>query len=44
MRWLLRTEMPSLAASAGVWVGEYIHIDREARVTDRHASRLIERL
>jgi hypothetical protein len=44
MRWSIRQEMPSLASSAGVWDGEYIHVDRDAKVIDRHRSRLLVRV
>jgi hypothetical protein len=36
--------MPLLAAQEGVWEGEYVHLDHEHRVVDRHRSRLICRL
>jgi hypothetical protein len=36
--------MPVIAAQAGVWEGEYVHIDAAHREIDRHASRLICRV
>ncbi|MCY4345038.1 MAG: DUF3598 domain-containing protein [Gammaproteobacteria bacterium] len=36
----IRTGMPVLARHEGEWVGEYIHIDPDGTVQDRHASHL----
>lgn len=36
--------MPLVAAQAGVWDGEYVHLDADHHVIDRHRSRLICRL
>ena len=36
----IRDEMPLLARHAGAWKGEYIYLDNEANVLDRHASHL----
>lgn len=33
-----------LAAQAGVWDGEYVHLDENHRIIDRHQSRLVCRL
>lgn len=32
----LRTEMPLLARHVGSWAGEYVHLDRDGAVLDRH--------
>ncbi|MCA3254246.1 MAG: DUF3598 domain-containing protein [Alphaproteobacteria bacterium] len=40
----IRDRMPIVADQAGVWDGEYIHLDAEGREIDRHASRLVCRL
>lgn len=36
----IRDEMPLLARHAGEWQGEYIYIDNDGNVLDRHASYL----
>jgi hypothetical protein len=36
--------MPLVAAQAGVWQGEYVHLDGDHREIDRHSSKLICRL
>ncbi|HVL80550.1 MAG TPA: DUF3598 family protein [Actinomycetota bacterium] len=36
----IRQEMPLLARHEGIWEGTYTFVDREAKVIDRHASRL----
>jgi hypothetical protein len=36
--------MPIVAAQAGVWEGEYVHLDADHNVIDRHRSRLVCRL
>ncbi len=36
----MKTEMPVLARHEGKWQGEYIHIDANANIVDRHASLL----
>lgn len=36
--------MPRVADQAGVWDGEYVHVDAAHNVIDRHASRLVCRL
>lgn len=33
--------MPIVAAQAGVWKGEYVHLDANHREIDRHKSTLI---
>lgn len=35
---------PLVAAQAGVWDGEYVHLDADNREIDRHRSRLVCRL
>jgi len=36
----IREGMPLLARHAGEWEGEYIHVDTENNIIDRHRSRL----
>lgn len=36
----IRTGMPVLARHAGEWEGEYIHVDTDNNVVDRHKSHL----
>jgi hypothetical protein len=36
--------MPIVAAQAGVWMGEYVHLDADHNEIDRHKSKLICRL
>lgn len=40
----IRERMPLVADQAGVWDGEYVHLDADGREIDRHASRLVCRL
>lgn len=37
----LRKEMPLLARHEGEWKGEYIHVDADGAIVDRHAAHLI---
>lgn len=37
-------KMPLVADQAGVWDGEYVHVDANHTVIDRHRSRLVCRL
>lgn len=41
---IITDRMPLVADQAGVWDGEYIHLDAEGREIDRHGSRLVCRL
>jgi len=41
---VIASTMPLLAAQAGVWDGEYVHLDTDHNVIDRHRSRLVCRL
>ena len=41
---IIADSMPLLAAQAGVWDGEYVHLDADHREIDRHRSRLVCRL
>src|SRR3546814_13083053 len=41
---IISTSMPLVAAQAGVWDGEYVHLDANHNVIDRHSSRLVCRL
>ncbi len=36
--------MPIVADQAGVWEGEYVHLDADHNIIDRHKSRLVCRL
>ena len=36
--------MPLMAAQNGVWDGEYVHLDADHKVIDRHRSRLLCRV
>lgn len=36
--------MPLVADQAGVWDGEYVHLDADHNIIDRHTSRLVCRL
>ncbi|MFG1703741.1 DUF3598 family protein [Nonomuraea sp. M3C6] len=36
----LREEMPLLARHEGEWEGEYVHLDRDGAVLDRHRVRM----
>jgi hypothetical protein len=40
----LSSLMPLVADQAGVWDGEYLHLNAHHQVIDRHASRLVCRL
>ena len=35
---------PLVADQAGVWEGEYVHLDADHNIIDRHQSKLICRL
>ena len=37
----IRSGMPVLVRHEGEWWGEYVHIDTDGAVLDRHASRLV---
>lgn len=41
---IISSTMPLVAAQAGVWDGEYVHLDANHNVIDRHRSRLVCRL
>lgn len=41
---IIASAQPLVADQAGVWDGEYLHLDADHREIDRHASRLICRL
>lgn len=41
---VIAARMPLVASQAGVWEGEYVHLDAEHNVIDRHRSRLVCRL
>lgn len=41
---IIAEQMPLLAAQEGVWEGEYVHLDADHQVIDRHASRLVCRV
>lgn len=41
---LIAATMPLVAEQAGVWDGEYVHLDADHREIDRHRSRLVCRL
>ncbi len=36
----IREDMPLLARNEGEWLGEYIYVDNDGNVTDRHQSHL----
>ena len=38
---LFRDAMPRMLDHAGTWIGTYTHLDAEARIIDRHASRVV---
>ena len=38
---IIAERLPLLAEQEGVWDGEYVHLDAEHRVIDRHRSRLL---
>ncbi len=44
MTGIITEKHPLLAAQAGVWDGEYVHLDADHREIDRHRSRLVCRL
>ena len=41
---IIAETQPLVADQAGVWDGEYVHLDADSREIDRHASRLVCRL
>ncbi len=41
---IIATLQPLVADQAGVWEGEYVHLDADHNVIDRHRSRLVCRL
>ncbi len=41
---IIAKNMPLVAQQAGVWEGEYVHVDANHQEIDRHQSRLICRL
>ncbi len=41
---IIEDTMPLVAAQAGVWEGEYVHLNADHEVIDRHRSRLVCRL
>lgn len=41
---IIRQRQPIVADQAGVWDGEYVHLDADHRIIDRHQSRLVCRL
>jgi hypothetical protein len=41
---VISERMPLVAAQAGVWQGEYVHLDANHNVIDRHRSQLVCRL
>lgn len=41
---VISSRMPLVASQAGVWEGEYVHLDADHNVIDRHSSRLVCRL
>lgn len=41
---IITTKMPIVGAQEGVWEGEYVHLDPNHEVIDRHRSRLVCRL
>lgn len=41
---IISNKLPLVADQAGVWEGEYVHLDESHRIIDRHQSRLICRL
>ena len=41
---IITETQPLVADQAGVWDGEYVHLDADSREIDRHASRLVCRL
>jgi hypothetical protein len=41
---IISESLPLVADQAGVWEGEYVHLDASHRIIDRHKSRLICRL
>lgn len=41
---IIAKTMPLVASQAGVWEGEYVHLNQDHEVIDRHRSRLVCRL
>src|SRR5690606_31937095 len=41
---IISEKMPLVADQAGVWEGEYVHLDADQNIIDRHKSRLVCRL
>lgn len=41
---IIASMMPLVASQAGVWDGEYVHLDADHKEIDRHRSRLVCRL
>jgi hypothetical protein len=41
---IIAEKQPLIADQAGVWAGEYVHLDADNQVIDRHKSKLVCRL